>query len=216
MRILGTTAAVATLMVGLAAVPVSAKAPPTPTPTPVSITLEPISTVCSLADISPGASACSGFYKGNLLGGSPDKQALTALALTDLGFAGPVVTSEKLEGLNGLKVINFNKLLAGITVIGMHFGGANGDGGPGESSTAFYMFDAGPVGLDTFRITSFGGSSNAVLFSTGVSTAVPEPATWGLMILTVGIAGTALRRKRRIALAIADKTDSFTPVALGA
>lgn len=175
---------------------------PSPTPTPTSITLDPIATQCSVGDISPTALSCSGFFAGNLLGGSPDKVAAQTLAINGLGLTGGAVTSEKLEGLNGLKTINFNTFLTGLTYVGLHFGGANGGIGVGESATAFYKFDAG-LGLDAFTI-DFDGSSNAVLFATGlptdVTTAVPEPASWAMMILATGMAGASLRGKRRATL----------------
>lgn len=44
-----------------------------------------------------------------------------------------------------------------------------------------------------FQLTSFGRNAFEI---DNVSIAVPEPATWGMMILTAGIAGTALRRRR--------------------
>lgn len=218
MRKIFTLASAGLAALALAATPASAKndkkpkdetpAPtpsptPSPTPTPTSITLPPIVTQCKTVDISPTAMKCSGFFAGNQLGNSKDMREVQGLALFDLGFTGAVVRSETL-GLNG-KEINFKTLLFGITYVGLHFGGAIGDNGTGEQSTAFYKFDAGETGLDIFTITALGGSSNAVLFATGepdVTTPVPEPAAWAMMILAAGMAGGSLRAKRRTALPI--------------
>ena len=100
-----------------------------------------------------------------------------------------------------------------------HVGAANGQAnGVGYNATAFYQFDAGASGLNTFTFAR-PGLSNARLFLTGSapiipppcsglncgssvfgSAAVPEPAAWALMILGFGGVGTMLRR-RRMALA---------------
>ena len=79
--------------------------------------------------------------------------------------------------------------------------------------TAFYKFDAG-VNLDTFS-QAFGSASGARLYSTGPAplrprtdglgaiAAIPEPATWAMMILGFGAAGAVLRRRRAVAIAAA-------------
>ena len=166
---------------------------------------------CDNTDISPTAISCAGFYDGNLINGSPDDQPAILAALNLLGgYTGTALWSEKLENLNGSMTIDFNTPLNGLTYIGIHFGAARGDNGPGAQATAFYKFNALPGqqtftldGLDQFFITQYGGSSNAALFFTGdpdVTTAVPEPASWAMMILAAGFAGASLRRKRRAAL----------------
>ena len=85
----------------------------------------------------------------------------------------------------------------GITFVGIHFG--NGTGSPGNTddgdATAFYRFNAG-TNLDQFFITTYTASSNAVLYRTGAS-AVPEPATWAMMLIGFGAAGMSLRRRPR-------------------
>lgn len=43
--------------------------------------------------------------------------------------------------------------------------------------------------------------SSQLSYLTGVTSAVPEPATWALMITGFGLAGSALRRRRALALA---------------
>ncbi|MBV1690487.1 PEPxxWA-CTERM sorting domain-containing protein [Novosphingobium sp. G106] len=55
--------------------------------------------------------------------------------------------------------------------------------GSGINSLAF-TFDPGILTAKQFRVD-------------GVTDAVPEPATWGLMILGIGVAGAAMRRRQR-------------------
>ena len=57
------------------------------------------------------------------------------------------------------------------------------------------FFNTGRFGIQAAPGTSF--TSDSGVFLTGNAGAVPEPATWGLMILGFGIAGTAVRRRRR-------------------
>ena len=155
---------------------------------------------CAGTDINPVAIDCAGFVEGNAVGGSATSPTAAAL-LAELGYTGSLAGLELIEGLNGNTLINFNTLLIGQTIIGVHYG--NGQGSPGRpvgsrngdgDDTAFYLFNAG-AGLDTFTL-NFNASSNVRLYSTGVS-AVPEPATWGMMLLGFGAMGVSLRRRRR-------------------
>ena len=57
---------------------------PAPTPTPAPKKDAPVA--CALSDLAPGASACSGFFAGNLLGGSDDKLAGHIAGLQTIGF----------------------------------------------------------------------------------------------------------------------------------
>jgi hypothetical protein len=151
--------------------------------------------ICSDTDISPSALSCVGFFSGNLLSNSPaditaQTSALASLGLTwDQNFTG----DEKLSPLNGSHTLDFSTLLTGISYIGIHFG--NGEGGPGNG-TAFYKLDAG-AGLDTITL-KYNASSDAVLYSVSPVHAVPEPASWAMMIVGfLGVGGT-LRRARRL------------------
>jgi hypothetical protein len=47
------------------------------------------------------------------------------------------------------------------------------------------------------ELENLDGFSNAVLYTTGGTPPVPEPATWAMMLLGFGAAGTAMRRSRR-------------------
>ena len=163
-------------------------------------------TPCASSDISPLASACQGWFSGNLNSGETNfktaddsAKALNLLLGVDT-FTGSSLTSlEKIE-INSGNTINFGTALFGQTVFSVHVGAAKGDNGVGYQSTAFYLFDAGNLigGLDSFKFNR-GGLSNARLFSTGnfVPPAVPEPSTWAFMLLGFGLIGFAMRSKIR-------------------
>ncbi|MES2753868.1 MAG: PEPxxWA-CTERM sorting domain-containing protein [Pseudomonadota bacterium] len=50
----------------------------------------------------------------------------------------------------------------------------------------------------SFGTASFGNATNLVFSAVASAPAVPEPATWGLMISGFGAVGGALRRRRRL------------------
>ena len=169
-------------------------------------------TACQNSDITvPGGTVidCAGFVFGNPIndgggegipgnGLSANEEQMASLLL-ELGF---VYTGDS----NGIEqifsdsnpLINFNTLLTGNTIIGVHYG--NGQGSPGRppgtqgdgNDTAFYLFDAG-AGVDSFTL-NFNSSSTVTLFQTGNQ--VPEPGTWAMMLLGFGVVGSAMRRRR--------------------
>lgn len=152
-------------------------------------------TLCATSDISIGALACSGFYEKNVLNNNSQSIATQKAALAALGFDwdGNFASVEKIDNLNGSSTVDFSTLLSGVTYIGLHFG--NGNGGPGNA-TAFYKLDAGIEGLDTIKLF-YKASSNAVLYYTSQPpVAVPEPATWAMMIAGFGLVGAAMRRRK--------------------
>ncbi|WP_068875527.1 MULTISPECIES: PEPxxWA-CTERM sorting domain-containing protein [unclassified Phenylobacterium] len=172
------------------------KGPPPPSG---GTTFVPVS--CEAAGVQLGALDCSGWLQDNLnvdgLGvGTLDKRTARTDALNDLA-GGSVFDAATLVPLAKYNTsgptIDFGQTLYGITLVGFHVGGANGAGGIGYSGTAFFKFDAG-AGMDSFTF-NMPGLSNAALYSTGV--AVPEPATWAMMIMGFGAAGALLRRRRR-------------------
>jgi PEP-CTERM motif len=137
-------------------------------------------------------SACAGGYEGNLLQGSLQDPGLTAIQA--LGYTGTGAFLDKID-LDG-STLDFGTTLTGLTIIGIHYGAA----GAGPEATSFFLLDAG-AGTNTLTVTGRTGAnslglSNAVLFSTGTR-AVPEPATWAMMLLGFGAIGVAVGRRRR-------------------
>jgi len=167
------------------------------------------SIACSNNDITfngtSHASACAGFYPGNVVNGAPANNATLTSALASLGFTYGG-DNDGIEQFSGSSTVNFATLLFGQTIIAVHYG--NGVGSPGRPNnstqgdgddTAFYLFNAGTIGLDTFTL-AFNAASTVTLFQTGSPPpppGVPEPATWAMMLMGFGAAGTALRRSRR-------------------
>lgn len=101
--------------------------------------------------------------------------------------------------------INFGTPMFVETIVGIHFGkGADGpfDVGGNGGVTAFYRF---VFNAQTSAIT-LGNSktlSNAHLYATGSVVAVPEPATWALLIFGFGIVGAGMRRRPTTTVAFA-------------
>lgn len=156
---------------------------------------------CTTFTFSVAIISCAGGYSGNLLQSSlTDPTGL--LAVTALGGSGGTFLEPKLERLSSASgLINFKTTLTGLTIFGLHAGGA-GDGGQG---TFFFSFNAG-AGTDVITITDRlnakeTGLSNAALFKTGVG-AVPEPATWMFMLLGMAGIGFMMRRKDKQALRV--------------
>ena len=175
---------------GLAATPAEAAVAVVGSPATVSS--------CTNFSFSVTITACAGGYAGNLQQGSlTDATALAALVALGAPGTGAYVET-KLEGLNATTgLIDFATLLTGVTVFGIHVGGAGDKNGQG---TFFFKFDAG-AGVDKITITDRAGAnnsglSNAALYQTGIR-GVPEPATWALMLLGFGFVGTQMRRQRR-------------------
>ena len=170
------------LCVGLGAVPASA----------ATVVEDPAATATSCAGISftgITASACAGGFDKNLLKGTVQDPGLAALQA--LGYVGDGSYVQKLSELTG-NSINFSSLLVGTTFVGIHYGQAGDAGG---NATSFFRFDAGS-GVDSFDFNR-NGLSNAVLFQTGQMGAVPEPATWAMMLLGFGLVGGAMRSAKR-------------------
>jgi hypothetical protein len=88
----------------------------------------------------------------------------------------------------------------GLTIIGAGFGSVAGDAG---NVSVFWLFDFGTTGANFVTLDDPSGWSNATLYTTGSPPGVPEPATWAMMLLGFGAAGTALRRSRRRTTALA-------------
>lgn len=163
----------------------------------------PAATVDSCANFTfntpPTETKCAGGYSGNLISGTAMTNTTGLAALAALGYSGTGTYLASISPIGtGTATINFGQTLVGLTIIGLHYGSA-GDGGEG---TSFFLFDAGSgvnsVTVSSRTNTNFNfGLSNAALFST---TAVPEPATWAMMLLGFGGIGMAMRRRRRPAM----------------
>ena len=169
---------------------------------------------CSLADLAPGAIACSGFFAGNLLSGNSGDIAAQRNALASLGLAwdSNFANITKIGSLGGLTTVDFSTAgqnplnrLYGDTWVGLHFGNGAGLGG---NATGFYKINAGIAGISTFLLNITQGSSGATVYRTGTAPpppmegpgepmgAVPEPASWAMMIAGFGLIGAVMRRRR--------------------
>jgi hypothetical protein len=150
---------------------------------------------------NPAALACDGFYTTNLIAGDPIDLAAQHDALGNLGYNFDITTFDALTGgtFNGAtSLFSFGTTLFGITYLGMHFGDAGT--GLGDRSV-FYKFDFGAGGSTGITLDT-AGYSNSRIYASGNPTptprsAVPEPATWALMLLGFGGVGMAMRRSRR-------------------
>jgi hypothetical protein len=172
------------------------------------------------------AIACVGYYGGNLLQGSPTppnnntaQDVKDDIAILLAGPAGAVQDHsgayappypsldvskilDNIEGLGGSNTftLSLDTTMSGLTVIGLHFG--NTPDAPDNNITAFYLFNL-TTPSDTITLydatgkLNGQGSSNAQLYTTGTP-AVPEPATWAMMLIGfVGIGATIRRGRRR-------------------
>ena len=152
---------------------------------------------------SPDAIDCAGYYPQNQNAGDdiPGIQAAIASLDGDVTWDGNWAAAEAtkvltLTGPNSNQ-INFGETLFGLTVIGAHFGNIDDNNNVSGNVTVFWLFDFGTDGANFITLDQTRGFSNAVLYTTGNPPAVPEPATWAMMLLGFGAAGTAIRRSRR-------------------
>ena len=167
-----------------------------------------------------GAIACQGYYGGNLItGGTGSATTADQLAIINLLLNGTASTADSsptnntgaynppytgldydtvlgsLANLNGTATLNFGSLnLSGLTILGAHFG--NNIDSDVNNVTAFWLRDLGNTTTHTITLSDGAGSSNAQIFATGTP-AVPEPATWGMMLLGFAGIGMAVRRSRK-------------------
>lgn len=168
--------------------------------------------VCALSDLT-ATTACSGYFAGNLNGGSKDMIVSAQAALKTLGYAwdGDMAKVEKIEKFDG-REIEFDLPLTGINFVSIHYGAGQGPDKVPGGTTGFYKVDAAD-GLFTLK-TRFGSLSNAILYlkpkatdgdsgfggspdQGGVSGAVPEPSVWIQMILGFGLVGFYRRRQQQ-------------------
>jgi hypothetical protein len=72
----------------------------------------------------------------------------------------------------------------------------NPGGGGQTGSTTNGLFQAWTTGGDYITGLTFASSSNSFEIDEISGSAVPEPATWAMMITGFGLAGVAIRRRR--------------------
>lgn len=164
----------------------------------------------SVPDTTPTATSCVGYFAGNVLNngassisGYVNNQDVINAAVTALGgtFSGNIsnYTGGTIVGdINTF--LGFPTGFTGVQIIGIHWGqgSANGGGDPTVGNvTAFYKIDFGST--PQLLTLNLKGVSNAYLFT---ATAVPEPATWAMMLLGFGGIGFAMRRSRKQAGAL--------------
>lgn len=205
------------LMIALAGAAFAASTPAISATT--VLTPAPVVDPCTYTFVT-NAIACQGYYGGNLITGTKGsattaeesyyiKLLLTGTPLTTDALPtnnGPTYTGSypglnygtvlgAIEGLNGSATLNFGALnLSGLTVLGAHFG--NNTDSDVNTVTAFWLLDLGSTATHTITLSNGKGSSNAQIFATGTP-AVPEPATWAMMLFGFGGIGMAMRRGKR-------------------
>ena len=135
---------------------------------------------------------------GNLFTGSFTLRE-TGGAYTLTAFSGTYRTDVFNLGNTGLFQIPPNEVIIGGT----------DDGGPlsvtGNIADFSMDFDAvtkGP-GAANFNYVSYAGGGGLPTVSYAYAVAAPEPASWGLLILGFGVAGAALKRRRKLAVGAA-------------
>ena len=171
-------------------------------PAPAPVAGPTVVKACAISDVQ-GAQACSGYFAGNLNGGSSDKIADSQFALAQLGYTwdGNLGTVEKIESFDG-NTVDFATLVRGISFVSIHYGAGQGPARVRGGTTGFYRIDGLAGGLNTLA-TYFGSLSNAVLYKTDVggggggggTDAVPEPSIWMQFILGFGLLGAISRRR---------------------
>jgi hypothetical protein len=143
-------------------------------------------------DTVPQATACTGYYTGNIFDNNAgDQQAITtALAGFGITYTGDIANYQGFSGLGGATDLSalFGNLI-GTQIIGIHYGG-----GAGGGESAFYQINFGPAPGQPLMLT-LPASSNVYRFTS--TRAVPEPATWAMMLLGFGGIGMAMRRGRK-------------------
>jgi hypothetical protein len=158
---------------------------------------------CDVTITTPDATACQGYYSGNILSGSDVALQQGAIAALPGSFTwdgdwdGLVADGNVIHSLTNTNQINFGETLFGETIIGAHFGNIDDNLGNSGNVSVFWLFDFGTTGADYVVLDNIRGFSNAALYTTGSGGGVPEPATWAMMLVGFAGAGMALRRGRR-------------------
>ena len=142
-------------------------------------------------DTTPNAIACTGYFDGNIFNNNADNKTAITNALAGLGitYTGDIANYQGFTDLGGITDLSalFGNL-SGIQVFGIHYGG-----GAGGGESAFYKIDFGPAPGQPLSL-NLPASSNVYRFTTP---AVPEPATWAMMLMGFGGIGMSMRRGRK-------------------
>ena len=156
-------------------------------------------TACDPTRTNPDAVACAGYYAGNLNNNASEDDLNAALdALVGGGGFDPDVVFVDIEDTKDFfdetgGVLTFDSALLGEQILSLHFGNAQNEFG--TDVTVLYLFNfANPT---SSIILGQDGFSNGILIGGG---AVPEPATWAMMLLGFGAIGYSLRRRRKALL----------------
>lgn len=165
-----------------------------------TVVTSPTETGCNLAPLQPGADACAGYYSMNAFSNSSADVAQQQGAIDLLlGSGNYTVDYNALKNagdvVSGGDVSALNTLLAsasGEVLLGIHWGNVpdpvNGPNFGNVSGIYLWNNVTGPITL-----TNTAGFSDAVLYL--AQPAVPEPATWAMMLLGFGAIGFAMRRR---------------------
>lgn len=152
---------------------------------------------CNITTPAPDAIACAGAYDGNLNNASSIGDLNLALDALMGGSFSPNVVWANLDPTKAIfsggsgTTLNFSQTLFGQQILSLHFGNAGTGLG---NRTILYLFDFGAAGANSIVLNTQGWSNGVLITPPG--TAVPEPATWAMMLMGFGVAGFALRRRR--------------------
>jgi hypothetical protein len=138
---------------------------------------------------------------------------VSALAVVEVGVPGPpesVTVYSTLTGPSNWGSVNANAGAAATSYSGTQFGIQNLGSGLEVDVPAGYTSGSAISGTSTFLSQSFAslelvpgqyvytGPNDEIIVNIGpVSSAVPEPSTWAMMLLGFGAVGIAVRRQRR-------------------
>lgn len=159
---------------------------------------------CSAFAFSATYSECAGGFTGNLIQGTLQPPGLAAIQALGYPLSGTGAYLATQTFTSTQTTINFGTTLFGPTILGIHYGAAGNPRSVGTEATSFFLFDfttpTSSITVDSRTGTSPNfGLSNAALFETG---AVPEPATWAMMLVGFAGMGFAVRRSRRPSTAL--------------